>query len=227
MAKSLEDFRNVDDSKVFPPGKGPEIKNITQVGPYEFKFYLRHRSGWGDGDRSGEWNRKGHDKSRAEVSRMKRNGKEIEFKEGETWEIASTIWLAPDFVPSDSYCNLQQPVFDMLFLTCTDIRGDVVTVDLNMFSKGIGSKITTVRSVKVKRGEWNSFKTIVAFGKRGSVKMSFNGDQPRGLEGVNTTLQEKPWRSKYGLYGTMSRDVQGKKLGDSTVHHKYIYLRKL
>jgi hypothetical protein len=242
VAETLTDFnkgKNVDDSLVFPRGAAPEITNITQIAPRHFKFVLRHRGNpwspynprgtkgaWYDGDRDLEWNEgkrdgKYHDKSRAEVS-----GLPAKISNGETWEIATTVKLDKNFVPSQSYCNLMQPVFDGSFLSLTGIKGNVVTGSLFVFPNGIGSGIKTARDIAIPREQWVSIRIRIKFAKDGFYQLSVNGDAFKGIN-LDTTKARFPYSTKFGLYCTATKDVTGKPMVDSTVEHKNIYMKKI
>jgi len=243
IAESLKDFgkngRSVDNSLVFPRGAAPEITNITQIAPRHFRFELRHRGNpwtplnprgtkgaWYDGDRDLQWNEgkrdgKYHDKSRAEVSAL-----EATIKEGDTWEIATTVKLDKNFVPSRSYCNIMQPVFDGSFLSLTGIKGNVVTGSLFVFPDGIGSDIKTARDISIPREEWTSIRIRIKFAKNGFYQMSINGDPFKGIN-LDTTKARTPWGPKWGEYMTATTDVTGKPMVDSIVEHKNIYMVKI
>jgi hypothetical protein len=242
VAETLKDFnkgKNVDDSLVFPRGAAPEITNITQIAPRHFKFVLRHRGNpwspynprgtkgaWYDGDRDLEWNEgkrdgKYHDKSRAEVS-----GLPAKISNGETWEIATTVKLDKNFVPSQSYCNLMQPVFDGSFLSLTGIKGNVVTGSLFVFPNGIGSGIKTARDIAIPREQWVSIRIRIKFAKNGFYQLSVNGDAFKGIN-LDTTKARFPYSNKWGLYCTATTDVTGKPMVDTVVEHKNIYMRKV
>lgn len=225
VANRLSDFKTVDNSLVFPEGAGPEIVNITEVGPATFQFVLRHRGAWYDGDRDLKWNKNGHDKSRAEVSRLG-SKKGPAMKVGDTWDIATTVRLDPTFVPSASYCNIMQPVYDQSFLTLKDINGDDVRAELTVFTDGIGSSTKIARTFTIKRGVWTSIVVRVKFASNGSYLCSINGDAFTGVN-MNTTKGTQPFRSKWGLYGTGTRGVRSRTLGDSIVFHRNIYVRKV
>ena len=242
VAETLKDFskgKGVDDSLVFPRGAAPEIVNITQIAPRHFKFVLRHRGNpwspynprgtkgaWYDGDRDLSWNEgkrdgKYHDKSRAEVS-----GLPAKISNGETWEIATTVKLDKNFVPSQSYCNLAQPIFDGSFLSLTNIKGNVVTGSLFVFPNGIGSEIKTARDIAIPREQWTSIRIRVKFAKDGFYQMSINGDAFKGIN-LDTTKARFPYTNKWGLYCTATTDVTGKPMTDSIVEHKNIYMKKM
>ena len=242
VAETLKDFskgKGVDDSLVFPRGAAPEIVNITQVAPRHFKFVLRHRGNpwspfnlrgtkgaWYDGDRNLEWNEgkrdgKYHDKSRAEV-----NGLPAKISNGDTWDIATTVKLDKNFVPSRSYCNIMQPVFDGSFLSLTGIKGNNVTGSLFVFPDGIGSGIKTARDISIPREQWVSIVVRVKFAKDGFYQMSINGDAFKGIN-LDTTKARFPYSNKWGLYCTATTDVTGKPMNDSIVEHKNIYMRKV
>ena len=242
VAETLKDFskgKGVDDSLVFPRGAAPEIVNITQVAPRHFKFVLRHRGNpwspfnprgtkgaWYDGDRNLEWNegkrdKRYHDKSRAEV-----NGLPAKISNGDTWDIATTVKLDKNFVPSQSYCNLMQPVFDGSFLSLTGIKGNVVTGSLFVFPNGIGSGIKTARDISIPREQWVSIVVRIKFAKDGFYQMSINGDAFKGIK-MDTTKARFPYSNKWGLYCTATTDVTGKPMVDSIVEHKNIYMKKV
>lgn len=245
VARKLGDFENVDNSLVFPRGAGPEIRNITDEGNGVFKFCLRHRGNpwsplnpkgekgaWYDGDRDLQWNEgkrdgKYHDKSRAEVSVLHGNGtkKNPSLAVGDEWEIATTVRLAPDFMPARGYCNIMQPVFDQSFLTLTGVQGDSVIAELTLFTDGIGSPTKIARTFKIPRGEWTSIRIRVKFASKGFYKCSVNGDEFRGIE-LNTTNGRQPFGPKWGLYGTATTGVNNKPLNDSIVWHKDVYIHK-
>lgn len=222
VATALSDFKNVDDSLVFPRGAGPEIVNITQTAPGTFRFELRHRGSWYDGDRDLKWNDQGKDKSRAEVSKFR---KASDMRVGETWDIATTVRLDPSFVPSRGYCNIMQPVYDQSYLTLTGVSGDEVTAKLMVFTDGIGSSQKLAREFTIRRGQWTSIVVRVHFATDGSYKCSVDGDAFQGVS-LDTTRGDQPFRSKWGLYGT-NRAVKGATLGDQIVFHRNIYVRKV
>lgn len=219
-ARTLADFANVDRSLVYPRGAAPTIDHVTQVSPGVFNFLLRHRGAWYDGDRDLEWNYKGHPKSRAEVFL-----KQPKIKVGETWEFGTTVRLDPDFVPSEQYCNLAQPVFSLGFFTLTDQKGDAVTGEyyFNENPDAIGQKLRLVRSVTFRRARWTSLVFRIRFDKKGSMTMSLNGDAHAGLAGIDTSRPKK-FNYKVGLYGTGLKDVHGKQLRDSQLQHRDIYM---
>ena len=249
VAETLADFGKggVDNSLVFPRGAAKEIQNITQVGPRHFRFELRMRGNpwspfnprgtkgaWYDGDRDLEWNegkRDGryHDKSRAEVHDLFRNTpKEPIMKMGESWEIATSVKLDRNFVPSSMYCCIAQPVLDQSFLTLTDIKGDDVTAQLMVFVDGIGSAIKVARTFTIKREQWTSIVVRVEFGRQGRYELSLNGDAFKGID-IDTSkifAKRKPG-SKWGEYGTGTTNVHGQPMRDLICEHRDIYLRKV
>ena len=107
-------------------------------------------------------------------------------------------------------------------------RGDNITGQFffNPDPKRIGQGAKQARSVTFKRGVWTTFVWRIKFDKRGSIKMSMNGDEFVGLSGVDTSRAEKP-TYKLGLYGTGKKDVHGKQLGDQVVEHRDVYTRKV
>lgn len=247
VAETLADFGRggVDNSLVFPRGAAPEIDNITQVAPRHFRFELRMRGNpwspfntkgtkgaWYDGDRDLEWNegkrdKKYHDKSRAEVNGLTKKFK-VEMKNNETWDIATTVKLDANFVPSKSYCNIMQPVFDQSFLSLTGVNGDDVTANLFVFTNGIGSKIQTARTFTIKRGVWTSIIVRVKFGTSGKYEVSVNGDPFKGISlDTGKLFAERGVGNKWGLYATSTTSVQGKPMKDLIVEHKNIYVRKV
>jgi hypothetical protein len=223
VVRTLADFSKVDKSQVYPRGAAKSIDLITQTAPGTFRFLLRHRGKWYDGDRTLEWNYKGHDKSRAEAAPA---GPKV--KTGETWDFSTTVRLAPDFVPSEGYCNIAQPVFSVGFFTLTEQVGDTTTGEyfFNPDPKKIGQGAKLARSVTFKRGQWTTFVWRIHFDKKGSIKMSMNGDAFVGLSGVDTSRATLPVY-KMGLYGTGVKDIHGKKLGDQVVEHKNVYMRRI
>jgi len=242
VAETLKDFskgKGVDDSLVFPRGAAPEITNITQIAPRHFKFVLRHRGNpwtplnprgtrgaWYDGDRNLEFNEgkrdgKYHDKSRAEVS-----GLPAKISNGETWEIATTVKLDEKFIPSQSYCNIMQPVFDGSFLSLTGIRGNTVTGSLFVFPNGIGKGIKVARDIEIPREQWTSIRIRIKFAKDGFYQLSVNGDAFKGIN-LDTTKARFPYSNKWGLYCTATTDVTGKPMIDTALEHKNIYMRKI
>ena len=249
VAETLKDFAEYDNSLVFPQGTpgATEIDNITELGPRTFNFVLRHRGNpwskqnprgtkgaWYDGDRDLEWNdgtRDGryHDKSRAEMSSLAQYGKKNgpKYKDGETWDIGTTVRLDPTFVPSAGYCMIMQPVFDGSYVVLNGIKGDVVSGNLTMFTNGINSAQKWVRDFTVKRGEWVALCVRVKFGKKGEYGLSVNGDDFKMLRNVDTTNAKEPWRSKVGLYMTATKDVTGKPMGDSIIQHTNVFIRKV
>lgn len=221
VATRLSDFRTVDDSRVYPRGAGPEIVNITEVGPRHFRFVLRHRGGWQDGDR----NKNDPKKSRAEVSGLGgKNGPGMRV--GETWDIATTVRLDPTFVPSRGYCNIMQPVFDQSYLTLRKVQGDDVQAELMVFTNGIGSAQRSVRRFTVRRGQWTSIVVRVKFGANGSYGCSVNGDEFKTIS-LDTSRGSQPFRSKWGLYGPTGTNVNNQPLRDLILEHANIYLRKV
>ena len=225
VAVNLSDFATVDDSLVFPRGAGPEIVNITQLAPATFKFVLRHRGSWYDGDRDLKWNDDGHDKSRAEVSRLGgKNGPTM--KPGETWDIGTTVWLDPSFVPSAGYCNIMQPVWDQSYLNLTAVNGNDVTARLMVFTNGIGSNNKVAREFTIRRGMWTSIVVRIKFATNGYYKCSVNWDPFQGVN-MDTTKGSQPFRAKWGLYSTGLRDINDRTLGDSIVQHRNIYMYKV
>jgi len=242
VAETLKDFskgKGVDDSLVFPRGAAPEITNITQIAPRHFKFVLRHRGNpwtplnprgtrgaWYDGDRNLEFNEgkrdgKYHDKSRAEVS-----GLPAKISNGETWEIATTVKLDEKFIPSQSYCNIMQPVFDGSFLSLTGIRGNTVTGSLFVFPNGIGKGIKVARDIEIPREQWTSIRIRIKFAKDGFYQLSVNGDAFKGIN-LDTTKARFPYSNKWGLYCTATTDVTGKPMADTILEHKNIYMKKM
>lgn len=246
VADNLADFgkgRGIDKSLVFPRGAAPEIDNITQIAKGHFRFELRMRGdpwsphnprgkkgAWYDGDRDLKWNegrRDGeyHDKSRAEVHDLFRDTpRGPDMKVGQTWDIATTVKLDNNFVPSDSYCNIMQPVFDQSFLNLTGIKGDDITAQLMVFTNGIGSQIKIARTFTIRRGVWTSIIVRVKFSKDGKYEVSVDGDAFKGI-GVDTSKQVGG--SKWGLYSRATTNVLGKPMKDLIVEHRDIYVCKV
>lgn len=216
VAESLRDFRTVDDSRVYPKGAGPEIENITQLGPRVFNFVLRQRGSWRDGDRD-TGNPK---KTRAEVSGLYPKG----MKVGETWIIATTVRLDPTFVPAKGYFNIMQ-VFQQAYLTLGKVKGDAVDAELMVFANGIGSSTTSVRSWTITRGQWQSIRIRIKFAKSGRYEVSINNDPFQGIN-IDTTKGCSPCGTKWGLYGPTGTAVDGKPMRDLQAQHARVYLLK-
>lgn len=241
--RSLGDFKNVDDSLVFPRGAAPEIKNITQDPDGSFRFVLRHRGNpwskvnpggtrgaWYDGDRNLEWNEgkrdgKYHDKSRAEVS----GALGLSQKYGETWEYATTFKVDNEFAPSKGYCNVMQPIVHVCWLGLTGLKGDIVSASLD-YSKAVRgfSPSATARSFTFRRGEWVSVVVrIKIHDSQGSLELSINGDPFQGVRGVKMSNEDAKgeFGCKWGIYGSATTDVNKQPLGDWTVWHRNVWLR--
>ena len=229
IVETMRDFKFAE-SFVWPKGAAPEIDNIQQVAPRHFKFILRHRGSWYDGDRNLKNNSKGLAKSRAETYATCYNklGTDLPFNIGDTWLIGSTVRLAPDFVPGRGYCNIMQPVNHQSFLNLTALRGDVVEAKLGVFSNGIGSKITYARTVQIKRGEWTSLVVKAKFAKDGYYGLSINGDPFQGVA-LDTTRggdRKPPFGGNFGLYGNAKEGVDRKPLRDQIVEHHTMFYKK-
>lgn len=230
VGTSLKKF-SFDESMVHPAKAAPEINNITQVAPGVTMHALRFRGKWNDGDRDKHTGYYVY-KARAEMNEL---GGKKPYKLGETWLIATTLYLAPDFVPSTTYCNTQQPVAFQSYFTWHTIKGDMVTGSLMAFEKGLGTTAKTVRTVTVRRGEWNTFVTKVTFGDNGSYDLSMNGDDFKGIK-INTTYAKvkgsevgkvKEFEGSWGLYMTNRGGVDGKPLRDTVVLHAYPWIKKV
>lgn len=235
VVETMRDFKWVD-SLVYPRGAAPEIPNIQQVQRGHFKFILRHRKSWYDGDRDLQWNEGRHsgaagrsvDKSRAELCCIK--GIDRPFTLNSTWLIGSTVRLAPDFVPSWGYCNVMQPANHQSFLMLSRINGDMVTAELRVFADGVGTQQRVARTVQIRRGEWTTLVVRAKFARGGSYELSVNGDPFKGIFGIDTTKsgdRTLPFGGNFGLYGSGTKDVTGKPLGDQVVEHKNIFLKKV
>lgn len=250
VAQTLDDFKKVDDSKVFPPGAADEIKNITMPAPGLFNFHLRRRGNpktklnpkgtegaWYDGDRDLEFNLglrdgKYHDKSRAEVAGLFNEVQRM----GETWEYGTTFRVAPDFVPSAGYCDIMQPPVYVAWLGLTGIRGDTVTGALYYSTAKKGFWPSEIaRSFSFKRGEWVTVVVRVKIdsedggARDGEMTMSVNGDKFTGATGVkmsNDSAKNK-YKCKWGLYGSATKDVLGQPLKDGTVQHANVWQRRV
>lgn len=229
VAKSLSDIRWVD-SKVYPPGAAPEIQNIQQIGPAMFSCILRHRGSWHDGDRhltTGKY----ATKSRAEMCCL---GGNTPYTLGSTWLIGTTVRLNPDFVPSAGYCNIMQPVLHQSYFTMHDLKGDIVTGSLRVFTAGLGSSSRTVRTVQFKRGEWVSLVLKVTFGANGYYGLSVNGDEFQGFN-LDTTIghikgskvgKVSSFGGTWGLYMS-TNPLRGQALKDAVVTHANIFIKKV
>lgn len=230
VAETMADI-NFQETEVFPKGAAPEIKNIQLMAPRWFRFILRHRGSWYDGDRNLRNNKAGLNKSRAEIYGMcdKKLGSLTAFNIGDTWLMGSTVRLAPDFVPSRGYCNLMQPVNHQSFLTMTKLEGDTVTLELRVFDNGIGSKQTLARTATIKRGQWHTLVVKATFAKNGYYGLSVDGDEFQGVRLDTTRAGERkpPYGGNFGIYGNAGTGVNGKPVGDWTVDHYNMYYKKL
>ena len=224
VARSLNDFKGVDDSKVFPPNKGhEEIVNITDKGQGIFEFYLRHRGSWYDGDRDLKWNSQGYDKSRAEVSQLGSNTQKV----GETWEYGTTFKVDKDFSPATGFCNLIQ-LFPISWLQLIKIGGDTITGSLK-YTKTMNGfhPHASARDFTFKRNEWVSVVIrLKVHATDGECAISVNGDEFKGVRG-RILKSDKAYGAKWGLYMSATKDVNGKPLGDSKVWHSNVWVRKV
>lgn len=245
LVTKLSDFRNVDDSLVFPRGAAPEIKNITQDPDGTFRFVLRHRGNpwsplnpggargaWYDGDRDLEWNEgkrdgKYHDKSRAEVS----GAFGLSQQYGDTWEYATTFKVGSDFVPSQGYCNVMQPVLHVCWLELADLRGDTVSAALRYTKAKSGFfPSAAAREFTFRRDEWVTVVVRVRIhDTQGSLELSVNGDAFSGVRGVkmNNEAAQGKYGCKWGIYGSGTKAVDGRPLADWLVLHRDVWLRKV
>jgi hypothetical protein len=208
VAEALSDFVAVDDSLV---------ADITQVAPGTFNFALRHR-GFPRLPRV------------AQVGHLRGYGYgkgSPRMKVGETWDVATTVRLDPDFRPSRRSCYIMQPVVDQSYLTLTDLRGDLVTARLMFLPFGRTGPAQTVRTFTIRRGEWTRIVVRVRFADDGFYKCSVNGDVFSGLPNADTARPGLRKRNKWGLYTTATVDVAGNLLNDSTVQHRDIYIRRV
>lgn len=224
VGRSTADFKSVNDSLVFPPNKAEEIKNITDVGNGVMQFVLRHRGSWYDGDRDLQNNQKGLDKSRAEVSGLSKEYQQV----GETWEYGTSFKVASDFVPSMGYCNVMQQ-FPMSWVMLTRLKGDTITGGL-YYTKGYDSfsPHESVRDFTFRRGEWVSLVVrLKLHDSDGECQLSVNGDEFRGVRGVRMANYRRTTSAHWGIYGSATKDVNGQALGDWTVWHKNIWMRKV
>jgi hypothetical protein len=217
VANHLSDFRTVDNSLVYPRGAGPEIVNITEIGPRVFRFLLRHRGSWHDGDRD----KNDPKKSRAEVSGLYPRGMQV----GETWIVGTTVRLDPSFVPARGYQNILQ-VFDQAYLTLGKVRGDQVDAELMAFSNGIGSSARSVRKWTITRGQWTSIRIRIKFATNGRYEVSVNDDPFQGID-IDTTKGCRPCSTKFGIYGPVGTNVNGEPLKDLIAQHSNIYMSKV
>jgi hypothetical protein len=136
------------------------------------------------------------------------------------------VKLDKDFIPSQVYTNILQPIFDGSFLSLTGIRGNIVTGSLFVFTDGIGSKILTVRGISIPRDEWLSIRIRIKFARDGFYQMSVNGDAFKGIN-LDTTKARFPYSVKYGLYCTATTNVLGKPMKDLICYHRNMYMKKL
>ncbi len=230
-ASVVETMRDISwgDSLVWPPGSAQEIPNITNPSPRMFVFTLRHRGAWYDGDRDLKNNRKGLDKSRAEIYALRKLGTDKPFTLGSTWLLGFTVRLAPDFVPSRGYSNLSQPVNHQSFLNMVKLKGDTVTAQLSVFKDGVKTPISIARTVEFKRGEWTTFVVKMTFAKDGYYGLSVNGDEFKGIK-IDTTKggdRKPPFGLNVGLYGSATTGVDGKPLGDQVAEYYNIFAKRV
>ena len=226
VARSLRDFEEADDSRVWTRGKGSEIVNITHQGDGLFQFLLRHRGQWYDGDRDGENNAKGLNKSRAEVNGLK--GMERGQVYGETWEYGTSVCFAKDFVPSRGWCNIVQ-VFPVAWINLTGLSGDEITGGL--YHTGSDTDFVQtgpVRTFTVKRGEWLTFSVRAKVHKTaGELLMSVNGDAYRGKRNFRLYSDKRPdFGGKWGLY-ISTESVERKPMKDALMWHRNIWMRRV
>ncbi len=230
VGTTLKKFEFVE-SMVHPAKAAPEINNITQVAPGVTMHALRFRGKWNDGDRNLHHSYYTH-KARAEMYGL---GGDKPYKLGETWLIGTTLYLAPDFVPSKGYCNTQQPVLHQSYFNWHTINGDKVTGSLMVFEAGLGSGTKEVRRVTVRRGEWNTFVTRVTFGEKGAYALSMNGDDFEGIK-INTSVghihknkvgKVKEFGGTWGLYMSTYGGKDGKPQKDTIVLHANPWIKKI
>lgn len=224
VAKTLNDFKGVDNSKVFPQNKGhPEITNITDKGNGVFEFYLRHRGSWYDGDRDLAWNRQGYDKSRAEVTQLGSKAQQV----GETWEYGTTFKVDKDFSPATGFCNVMQQ-FPMSWIQLMKIKGETITGSL-MYAKTMNGfhPHASARNFTFRRNEWVSLVIRLKIDDNdGECALSVNGDEFKGVRG-RVLKSDKSYGAKWGLYMSATKDVNGKPLGDSKVWHANVWVRQV
>ncbi|AAC96985.1 hypothetical protein PBCV1_A678R [Paramecium bursaria Chlorella virus 1] len=229
IGSSLSYFK-FDESRVNPPGAAPEIKNLVQVAPGITLHGLRFRGKWNDGDRDLTTSYHSY-KARAEMSGL---GGKTPYKLGGTYLIGTTIFLAPDFEPSDMYTDLMQPIQFQSFFTISG-SGDNLTGSLYAFEKGLGSKQILIRSVKIPRGQWVTIVLKVKLAQNGSYALSVNGDEFKGLN-LDTTIGKKgsgntvgkvnEFGGTYGLYCTNT--TNGKRsTKDRVVFHANPFWKKI
>ena len=226
VGRSVKDFGGVNNSEVYPKGKGTEIENITDVGGGVMQFLLRNRGVWYDGDRDLRNNYKGLGKARAEVSGL---GKTNQVA-GETWEYGTTVKLDTNFRPMSGFCNIMQQA-QISFVRLTQLKGNVVTGGLYYVTNPAEGEFhpqRLAREFTVNRGDWITLVVRVKVHQSdGECTLSVNGDSFKGARGVKM-IKNKPYYSgNWGLYGSVTKDVNGKPLGDNVVWHKDIWLRKV
>ena len=227
-ALTMVTMKDLNFAKTYPWPRGcmAPIDNISMVQPGHFKFVLRHRGACHDGDRDGKNNAAGMDKSRAEIYGC---GRYITpFEHGSTWLIGTSVRVNADFVPSRGYCNIMQPVNHQSFLTISDLQGDTLTAQLNVFRDGVGTPITTARRFTFRRGEWVALVVKVKFGRDGYYALSVNGDAFQGaaMDTSKTGDRTFPVGGNFGIYGNF-RGVRGLALTDWVVEHRNMYLKHL
>jgi len=240
IANTLSDFASVDQSLVYPNGAAKEMTHVVQIAPGTFRHYMRHRGdpfanknsgAWFDGDRSNENNTIKHEnKSRSEMSGLlKAQGKEMNI--GESWEIGTTVWLDPNFIPGGGYCSLMQCVLFQSMINLASIEGNNVTAELLVMPDGIGGDQVQVHQFTIPRATLTSIAVRVTLKKGGTYSISVNGGAYVTSKPMDLTKLQHKADTKIGIYtnGTMSCSYWPKHLplNDSQVVHTRIYMKLL
>jgi hypothetical protein len=236
VANTLSDFASVDQSLVYPHGAAKEMTHAVLIAPGTFRHYMRHRGdpqhgGWFDGDRNNDNNTIKHEnKSRSEMSGLlKAQGKEMKI--GESWEIGTTVWLDPNFIPGGGYCSLMQCVLFQSMITLTAIEGNNVKAELLVMPDGIGGNQSTVHQFKIPRATWTSIAVRVSLKKGGTYAISVNGGSYVTSKPMDLTKLQHKADTKFGPYtnGTLSCIYWPKHLplNDSQVVYTRIYTKHL
>ena len=218
----------VDDSEVWPKGKGSEIVNITDQGNGLFQFLLRHRGDWYDGDRDGKNNAEGKTKSRAELAGLKGAGVERAQAYGETWEYGTSVCFAKDFVPSRGWCDIFQ-IFPVAWINLTGLDGDEIIGGLYYTASDDDfSQAGPVRTFRIKRGEWLTFSVRAKVHETdGELLLSINGDAYQGKRNFRLYSSKRPdFDGKWGLY-TSTESVERRPMKDALMWHRNIWMRQV
>jgi len=119
--------------------------------------------------------------------------------------------------------------FPVSFVKLSKLDGDVVTGALYCVTAAVGfHPQVLVRQFTFKRGEWVSLVVrLTIHATRGECLLSVNGDAFQGRRGRVIKSDRSQYGGHWGLYGSATKDVNGKPLGDNTVWHRGIWIRKV